>query len=72
MMKTTINILLTATLCFSTSSALAKTSLPSYVGDPAQLGRGVQRTMTLLATSTPQRQDMLRIPVYGQSITAQD
>jgi spore coat polysaccharide biosynthesis predicted glycosyltransferase SpsG len=72
MMKTTMNILLTATLCFSTSSALAQTSPPSYVGDPAQLGRGVQRTMTLLATSTPQRRNTVRILFYGQSITAQD
>jgi hypothetical protein len=45
---------------------------PKHVGDPAQLGRGIQRTMALLANSTPQHHNIVRILFYGQSITEQD
>lgn len=45
---------------------------PKWLGDPAQLGRNIQRTMTLLAESTPQRRNTVRILLYGQSITEQD
>jgi hypothetical protein len=41
-------------------------------GDPASLGRGVQRTMKLLATSTPEHRNSVRILFYGQSITNQN
>lgn len=44
---------------------------PKNLGDPARLGMGVQRTMTLLATSTPQHHNTVRILFYGQSITEQ-
>jgi hypothetical protein len=44
--------------------------LPSL--DQARLGTGVQRTMHLLATSTPQHRNKVRILVYGQSISEQD
>ena len=44
---------------------------PQNVGDPAQHGLGIQRTMTLLATSTPQRRNTVKILFYGQSITEQ-
>lgn len=40
--------------------------------DPSSLGMGVQRTLTLLATSTPQKRNRVRILFYGQSITEQD
>ncbi len=40
--------------------------------DPARLGAGIQRTMTLLATSTAQRRHPVRILFYGQSITKQE
>lgn len=40
--------------------------------DPGALGVGVQRTMTLLATSTPARRNKVRILFYGQSITEQE
>ncbi|QEF96191.1 hypothetical protein Mal15_02180 [Stieleria maiorica] len=43
---------------------------PSQRGDPATVGRGIQRTMTLLATSTPERRNTVHILLYGQSITA--
>lgn len=45
---------------------------PADVGNPAQLGRGIQRTMTLLATSTPSHHNSVRLLFYGQSITEQD
>jgi hypothetical protein len=57
--------------CLVTSAAVAQTA-PSYVGDSAQLGCGIQRTMTLLATSTPEHRNTIRILFYGQSITVQD
>ncbi len=46
-------------------------SAPKSLGDPAKLGLGIQRTMTLLATSTPERRNTVRILFYGQSITEQ-
>jgi len=45
---------------------------PKYLGDEAQLGRGVQRTMSLLASSTPNQRNTVRVLFYGQSITSQD
>ena len=45
---------------------------PKNVGDPAQLGLSIQRTMALLASSTPQHRNTVRILFYGQSITEQD
>jgi hypothetical protein len=39
--------------------------------DPAKLGLGIQRTMTLLATSTPAHRPHVRVLFYGQSITEQ-
>ena len=45
-------------------------ALPPRV--PQELGQNIQRTMSLLATSTPQRRNKVRILFYGQSITEQD
>lgn len=42
---------------------------PKNLGDATQLGRNVQRTMALLAGSTPQQPNTVRILFYGQSIT---
>jgi hypothetical protein len=42
------------------------------VKDASVLGVGIQRTMTLLATSTPAHRNKVRILFYGQSITEQD
>lgn len=44
---------------------------PKWLGDTATLGRNVQRTMRLLATSTPEHRNTVRILFYGQSITEQ-
>jgi hypothetical protein len=43
---------------------------PPPLGDTAELGAGIQRTMTLLTTSTPERRNEVKIIYYGQSITA--
>ena len=45
---------------------------PRSVGDPATLGRNIQRTMTLLATSTPEKRNTVKVLFYGQSITEQE
>jgi hypothetical protein len=42
------------------------------VADNDSFGAGVQRTMSLLATSTPQKRNRVRVLFYGQSITEQD
>jgi hypothetical protein len=44
---------------------------PAPDPDEAKFGAGLQRTMTLLATSTPERRHPVRILFYGQSITEQ-
>jgi hypothetical protein len=44
----------------------------SPVEDASQLGLGVQRTMTLLAASTPEHRNHVRVLFYGQSITEQE
>ncbi len=45
--------------------------IPTYLGDPSRLGLNIQRTMTLLATSTPEQRHTVKILFYGQSITEQ-
>lgn len=45
---------------------------PAPPADTSAFGAGIQRTMTLLATSTPQKRHRVRVLFYGQSITAQD
>ncbi len=44
---------------------------PKSLGDTATYGRNVQRTMRLLAESTPQKRNTVRVLFYGQSITEQ-
>ena len=39
--------------------------------DISGFGTGIQRTMTLLATSTPKKRNTVRVLFYGQSITEQ-
>jgi len=45
---------------------------PHHVGNANTLGHGIQRTMHLLASSTPECRNTTRILFYGQSITEQD
>jgi hypothetical protein len=45
---------------------------PAPAKDDSYFGAKIQRTMTLLTTSTPQHRHRVRILFYGQSITKQD
>jgi sugar phosphate isomerase/epimerase len=44
---------------------------PKTLGDVSGYGRNIQRTMRLLATSTPEHRNTVRVLFYGQSITEQ-
>ena len=44
---------------------------PKSLGDVTARGKNIQRTMRLLAESTPERRNTVRILFYGQSITEQ-
>ncbi len=66
-------LILTALLaCASFVHAQPAFPPPRNLGDPAKLGLGIQRAMTLLATSTPEHRNTVRVLFYGQSITEQD
>src|SRR3954449_12557496 len=62
-----------AALFLLTASALAADDFPppKSLGDTAQYGRNLQRTMRLLAESTADKRNTVRILFYGQSITEQ-
>ena len=47
-----------------------KFEAPPLPANLDQLGKNLQRTMTLLATSTPEHRNRVRILFYGQSVTA--
>lgn len=68
--------LLLALLLLSALTAFAQTPTsfppPAPPADPSALGVGIQRTMTLLATSTLKHRHHVRILFYGQSITEQE
>ena len=44
---------------------------PKSLGNAAGYGRNIQRTMRLLAESTPENRNTVRVLFYGQSITGQ-
>ena len=44
---------------------------PEVLGDATKFGANVQRTMRLLATSTAEKRNAVRVLFYGQSITEQ-
>ena len=60
-----------AALLFAASSVLADEDFqpPAPLDNSASLGSKIQRTMTLLATSTPRKPNRVRILFYGQSVT---
>jgi len=60
-----------AILAPATALAASPYPEPAPLLDESRLGEKIQRTMTLLATSTAQRRNRVRILFYGQSITAQ-
>jgi hypothetical protein len=51
-----------------------KPDYPALADDPrsGSFGAGIQRTMTLLATSTAEKHNAVRILFYGQSLTKQE
>jgi hypothetical protein len=51
--------------------AAAEDFPPPSLPDTSDWGRNIQRTMRLLAESTPQKRNTVRILFYGQSITEQ-
>ncbi|MBI5832917.1 MAG: SGNH/GDSL hydrolase family protein [Armatimonadetes bacterium] len=57
--------------CLAVSAPAADFQPPDPPQTTAPLGAGIQRAMTLLATSTPTHHNRVRILYYGQSITAQ-
>ncbi len=61
-------------LVMSAVPVLAASSLPAPPApkDTADLGKGIQRAMTLMATSTPQMHHKVKVLYYGQSITNQE
>lgn len=64
---------LVGTLAAASALALdAQEKQPAAAASPSEApcGAKIQRTMTLLATSTPQRRNHVRILFYGQSVTA--
>lgn len=60
----------TGVLCIA-QPVMTKFPAPQFVGDTNQMGRGIQRTMNLLSSSTPARKNTVRVLFYGQSITEQ-
>jgi hypothetical protein len=64
---------LAASLTFVATAWLPAADLPPVppVADTANLGVGIQRAMTLMATSTPEKRNKVKVLFYGQSITEQ-
>lgn len=64
---------LSSTLLVAATTFAAAADLPPVppVADTANLGVGIQRAMTLMATSTPQKRNTVKVLFYGQSITEQ-
>ena len=69
---TILTLLLLAVPAALAQEAAGKYPLPEAEKDTSKYGDRIQRTMTLLATSTPEHRNRVRILVYGQSISAQE
>jgi hypothetical protein len=66
--------LLLSALLFSGAALAQQTATfppPKSLGDVTGYGGNIQRTMRLLATSTPERRNTVKVLFYGQSITEQ-
>lgn len=63
-------VLLAVCSLLAAGAAAAEFARPDPPPNLASLGSRIQRTMTLLATSTPQKRNHVRILFYGQSVTA--
>lgn len=57
--------------CSTGATPAADFPAPKSMGDTNTLGRSIQRTMRLLADSTPEHRNTVRVLFYGQSITEQ-
>lgn len=66
-----ISMLLLSTLIVEPSQQKESFPPPVTVQNDTDFGAGIQRTMTLLATSTPEHHNKVKILFYGQSITKQ-
>jgi len=64
-------MLLALSPAFTRAVAEAPAYPPPKFPDPGGWGRNIQRTMRLLATSTAEKRNTVRILFYGQSITEQ-
>ncbi len=62
---------LLASACLAVGAAETPSYPPTKFHDPSGWGRNIQRTMRLLATSTAEKRNPVRILFYGQSITEQ-
>jgi len=69
-MRTFMPLLAALALILGSAQA-ADYPAPKPAQDTSQYGKHFQRTMTLMATSTPQRRHTVRILFYGQSIIGQ-
>ena len=72
MIRHSLLLSLCGALAVSAAQPAAPFPAPKNLGDPATLGLNIQRTMTLLATSTPVQRNTVRVLFYGQSITEQE
>ena len=70
-MKTLLLLLFLALSPLLTRAAETNTYPPVKFPDASGWGRNIQRTMRLLATSTAEKRNTVRILFYGQSITEQ-
>ncbi len=70
-MVTMLTMLVLALACASVGASEPQYPAPAPSPEASQFGAGIQRTMTLLATSTPEHRNRVRILFYGQSITEQ-
>lgn len=64
-------IIIVAFICYALPVRGQQYPLPA-VPDTSGTGRFIQRTMHLLASSTPEKKNTVKILVYGQSISEQD
>lgn len=62
---------LVSTFAVETTQENQAFPLPAPAQNDSNFGAGIQRTMTLLATSTPEHRHPVRVLFYGQSITKQ-
>ena len=67
-----LGVFLLAGAAWAEAAGKAAFPPPKPPKDDSTFGTGIQRTMTLLATSTPERRNTVKVLFYGQSITEQD